>query len=105
LIILGFIPIVTKFVSIHPNENVYFNVLTKGLGGAKEAGIPYAGNSYGSAYRQGVNWINENVEEGGKVVIADGLIPNIPSFWFRSDLEYNNSFEIYGLKVGVNTSV
>jgi hypothetical protein len=63
LSILIFIPIFLKIVSIHPNENVYFNNLIGGLSGAKEKDIKYWGFSFGSPYRQAASWLNENTKD------------------------------------------
>src|SRR3989344_5511019 len=70
LILLSFIPITLKMISMHPNESVYFNPIIGGLAGARERNIPGWGNSLGSTYRQGVRWINAHAEEGAKVAMA-----------------------------------
>lgn len=88
LLIFAFL--IYPIIRTHPNENVYFNALVGGLAGAKEKDIPSWGNSYGAAYRQGVNWINENAEEGANVVYAHELIPNIPRIFLRTDLVFWN---------------
>lgn len=84
--LLGF-----KLYKIHPNENVYFNSLIGGLSGAKAKNIPSWGNTFGAAYRQGVSWINKNAEEGANVVLVYELLPNIPSIFFRKDINFHNS--------------
>lgn len=91
LIIISFIPITLKLISIHPNENVYFNLLIGGLSGAKDKNFPFWGNSFGAAYRQGATWLNENAEPGSNVVYVFELIPNIPRIWLRTDLNLHNS--------------
>lgn len=91
LILLAFVPTVFRLISIHPNENVYFNALIGGLAGAKERNFPAWGNSFGAAYRQGVVWLNNNAEQGAKVAYARELIPNIPRIWLRQDLNLHNS--------------
>ena len=89
--VIIFVPHVRHLVRIHPNENVYFNSLIGGLAGAKESDLPAWGNSFGAAYRQGVGYINENAEEGARVVYAFELIPNVPRIWYRQDLTIHNS--------------
>lgn len=87
---LIFIPIFLKIVSIHPNENVYFNNLIGGLSGAKEKDIKYWGFSFGSPYRQAAKWLNENAPEGAKIAYTYDLIPNLPRIWLRQDLNLYN---------------
>lgn len=89
LIFVSFV-LIGNILRLHPNENVYFNFLANGLSGAKEKNIPSWGNTFGGAYRQGVVWLNENAERNSTVVLAHELTPNIPSIWFRPDLELNN---------------
>lgn len=100
VILLLFVPHVFRLISIHPNENVYFNFLVGGLKGAKERNLPSWGNSFGAAYRQGVSWINKNAEQGSKVVMVNELLPNIPSIFFRPDLTFQNSFRSGYLRLG-----
>lgn len=83
---------------IHPNENVYFNFLIGGLKGAKEEDLPFWGNSFGAAYRQGIVWINHNLPDGAKISYARELLPNIPMLWLRPDLKLHNSFRSGYLK-------
>lgn len=91
LVVLSFFPIALKLISIHPNENVYFNPLIGGLKGAKEREIPYWGNNFGNAYRQAVVWINQNAEKGSTLVLAQELMPNLPKLFVRNDLKYGNN--------------
>ena len=89
-----------RLYKIHPNENVYFNFLIGGLKGAKEKDIPFWGNSFGAAYRQGVVWMNKNLPYGAKISYARELLPNIPMLWLRPDLALHNSFRSGYLKNG-----
>lgn len=77
-------------VNIHPNQNVYFNQLAGGLWGAREKNVPSWGNSYGNAYMQGVNWINENAEPNAKLAVAVGNMINIPRIKLREDIDFSN---------------
>ena len=92
LILLSFIPITLKMISMHPNESVYFNPIIGGLAGARERNIPGWGNSLGSTYRQGVRWINAHAEEGAKVAMAFELLSSIPKSDFRPDIKYSNLY-------------
>lgn len=90
LIILAFVPITIKLIQIHPNENVYFNFLIGGLKGAKDRDFPSWGNTFGAAYRQGINWINKNAQSGSNLVMAYELAPNIPNIFIRPDINFQN---------------
>lgn len=100
MIILLFVPHIVKLVSIHPNENVYFNSLIGGLQGAKDKNLPSWGNSFGAPYRQGIIWLNENVPPNGKVVFVRELMPNIPVVWLRPDINFHNSYRSGYLQKG-----
>lgn len=100
LIIAAFIPITIKIISIHPNENVYFNPLMGGLSGARAKNFPFWGNSFGAAYRQAADWLNDNAEKDAKVVYAYELIPNIPRIWLRTDFDLHNSLRSGYLRQG-----
>lgn len=100
IILLLFVPHIATLISIHPNENVYFNSLIGGLSGAKERDFPAWGNSFGAAYRQGVTWINENAPKGSRVAFARELMPNIPKMWFRPDLSVSNGYRSGYLQQG-----
>lgn len=92
LIILSFVPIALKLVSIHPNENVFFNFLIGGVNGAKEKNIPYWGSSFGNVYKQGANWINANAQKNAKVDLAVGYEESMPRVWLRKDINYSNQY-------------
>ena len=100
LIILSFIPITAKLISIHPNENVYFNPLIGGLKGAQERDFPYWGNTFGNAYRQAIQWINSNIPPNSTLVLSQEIMTNLPSLWVRSDLTYTNIERSGYLKYG-----
>jgi len=99
-LVILFIPLLINLHNIHPNENAYFNSLVGGLSGAKQKAIPSWGNTFGAAYRQGVNWINDNAEIGSKVVYAHELIPNFPLIFLRDDLILHNQYRSGPLKSG-----
>lgn len=91
LIILGFLPIILINIKLHPNENVYFNSFIGGLSGAKQHDIPYWGNSFGNAYWQAIQWLNQNAEPDAKLALVQGTGLNIPQIQLRSDIQYWNS--------------
>ena len=79
-------------VKTHPYENVYFNFLTGGLSGARERNIPAWGNSYGTVYRTGIEWLNEHAEPNSKLSLIQGTPPNAPEIWLRDDIDLNNDY-------------
>ncbi len=79
-------------VTYHPNENVYFNFLVGGLSGAREKNIPSSGNSFGNAYYQAVQWINQNVENGAELSLIQGTLTNIPNLYVRPDIKLWNGY-------------
>ncbi len=86
IILLSFIFSIFKLVSIHPNENVYFNSIIGGLSGARQQNIPYWGDSYGNAYLPAIEWLNKNAELDAKVTTPIGSTSNIPRFKLRNDI-------------------
>ena len=92
IVILSFLPISLKMISMHPNESTYFNSLIGGLKGAAERNIPGWGNSLGSTYRQGVRWLNAYAEEGARVAFAFELMSSIPNVEFRPDIQFSNLY-------------
>ncbi|EKD90429.1 MAG: glycosyltransferase [uncultured bacterium] len=90
-IIFLFIFPILSLIKLHPYENVYFNFLIGGLNGAKEKNFPSWGNSYGSAYLDGINWINQNSEKNSKLSLIQGTRANVPDILLRKDIDFNNS--------------
>lgn len=91
-LILSFLPITLKLISLHPNESVYFNPIIGGLKGAKERNIPGWGNSLGSTYRQGIRWLNAHAEPNAKLATVYELLSNIPASDLRPDIQYSNAY-------------
>src|SRR3989344_4593615 len=90
-LLLFFVPIILKLISMHPNENVYFNPLIGGLKGAVEKHFPSAGASLGNTYMQGVEWVNRHSEKSACVASIIGLRSNIPVTKLRGDLVNTNT--------------
>lgn len=78
-------------IKLHPNQNVYFNQLVGGLGGAREKQIPSWGNSFGNAYLQGIEWLNANAEPNARLALAVNYISSIPRLKLRSDIDLDNA--------------
>lgn len=91
LILLSFLPIAFRLISIHPNENVYFNPLIGGLKGAKEKKFPLAGASLGNTYLQGAKWLNKYAGKNSCVATPLAHAGNIPPHVLRKDIEFNNA--------------
>jgi len=92
LIITGFIPISLNLIKLHPNENLYFNLLLGGFKGAAEKNYPGYGNTYGNAYMQGIKWLNQNMELNKKLALVSGLGQNISRGQLRGDIDYSNNY-------------
>jgi len=91
LIIFSFLPLALKIISIHPNQNLYFNSLIGGLKGAVARDFPGWGAALGNPYLQGVEWLNQNAELNSKLVLSSGLMTNVPMTKIRPDIEYANN--------------
>lgn len=92
LVFLLFIPLVMNIIKFHPYEDVYFNILIGGLKGAKDKNIPAWGDSYGTVYLSGVQWMNKNAEEGARLALVSGTLGNIPSPRLRQDIGLFNNY-------------
>lgn len=79
-------------IKYHPNQNVYFNFLIGGIRGAKERQIPYWGNSFGNAYWQAIQWLNENAPLGSRLAFIQATGLSLPRIMLRNDLEYWNNY-------------
>ena len=60
------------------------------MGGAIEKKIPAAGNTFGMAYKEGIDWINSNAPQNSKLAIIQGAMANLPLYKIRSDIIYDN---------------
>ena len=71
-------------------QYIYFNTFTGGLpGGASHFGASEATDYWGSSYRQGIRWLNENAPTNAAlhVPIADHIVDVAASIWLRSDIK------------------
>ena len=90
VILSSLVFVLVEMIKIHPNQNVYFNQLIGGLSGARDKNIPYWGNSYGNAYLQGINWLNENAEPNAKLGLPLSTMGNLPKLKLRADIDFYN---------------
>lgn len=87
ILLLLYFPVLYKLVSIHPNENLYFNELIGGLSGAKERNFPGWDQSFGNIYYQGIKWVNEHAEEGARIAYPiQGTHNHVSVSKVRSDI-------------------
>ncbi len=91
-IILMFLPIAIKIVSLHPNQNVYMNPLVGGLKGAQARNFPDWGVTLGTVYWQGVQWLNTHAEPSAKLTLGKGLLANVPRNQLRQDIQFLPTF-------------
>lgn len=91
-LVFGFLCIVlfVPLWKLHPYENVYFNSLIGNLGNAVDRKIPAAGNTFGMAYKEGIDWINSNAPKNSKLALIQGTMANLPLYKIRSDIAYDN---------------
>lgn len=90
-ILLCYIPVIFSMIRLHPNENLYYNVIAGGLKGAVEKNFPVATNTYGNGYKQAIDWVNANVPNGSDVYLAEGITSAVPSILFRPDIHYKGT--------------
>jgi MFS family permease len=66
------LPVVAMAVTLartHPFEIAYWNALVGGLAGADERRLAQAGDYWGTSYRLGLDWLNENAAEGAALAV------------------------------------
>lgn len=98
IMLVLFIPITLKLISLHPNENVFINPLVGGIKGAVDRRIPGAGETMGNVYLQGIWWLNKYAEKNAHYHLPVGLASNLPSLLARKDLKLGNFFSGMGRK-------
>lgn len=81
-----FLPLGVKLWQLHPNENVFLNVLVGGLRGAVDKKIPGSAETMGNVYLQGIRWLNRNAESNARFGLPVGLASNIPRQFLRRDI-------------------
>lgn len=91
IILSLFVPHLFILIDLHPNEDMYFNLLIGGIKGARKKGMTYAGMTAGNLFLQGAKWLNEHAEKDARVDI-DGLASNIQPHALRNDIEMYRYF-------------
>ncbi len=87
-----FAPVIAWNVSNHPFQLVFYNSLVGGLAGAQARGDAEATDYWGSSYRAGLDWLNENAEPNPLlfVGVAEHIVRSVAEIWIRSDIEYDS---------------
>jgi hypothetical protein len=82
------VPGAWTLVATHPFQIAYWNVLAGGPRGAWEKGLPQAGDYWGMSYRLGLDWLNENAEEGAllAVPVVEHAVRLVAPLRLRSDI-------------------
>jgi len=88
-------------------QYIYFNSIYGGLPGGKRIFGPDEATDYwGSSYREGMKWLNENAENDAKlyVPVAGHIVNLVESIWLRDDIQMIN-LEEYNEIVGLGKPV
>lgn len=88
-ILLCFVFVIYKMILLHPNENLYTNVLIDIFWRDQKQQFINGTVTYGNAYKQGTDWINMHAESGSMVAPVMSVGPSIPEFIFRQDISYS----------------
>lgn len=86
LCIIAFLYLIFNIISLHPNQNAYFNSFIGGLKGAEKANLVDLMLTNGNVYKQGIIWLNENAEKNAKLAIVDGRMMAASPLWLRNDI-------------------
>jgi 4-amino-4-deoxy-L-arabinose transferase-like glycosyltransferase len=82
----------SNIIRLHPNQNVYFNFLVRGLPGARDRRLFAWQGTYDNIYRQGVAWFNEHAPKNAKLAYLDGTMLAISPLWLRDDIRFGSYF-------------
>ncbi|MEM6795214.1 MAG: glycosyltransferase family 39 protein [Acidobacteriota bacterium] len=66
---LVLLPPAAAVAGTHPFQVCYWNALTGGFAGARDAGRAQASDYWGMSYRLGIDWLNHNAPENSLVVV------------------------------------
>lgn len=87
-IIVLYVPVFWTMMKLHPNENLYTNLLEDLFWKNTKQQLVNGVVSYGNAYKQGIDWINTHAESGANVSLVTGIGSAVPYTMFRPDLHY-----------------
>ena len=83
------IPALLELLRFAPYEIAYFNRIIGGLKGAQSIGIREATDYWGSSYRKGFAWLNENTPEDTCLYVPVGqahIARAVQGLWLREDI-------------------
>ena len=66
VLIVFIVPNILNLVWLHPYQNIYFNFLIGGLGGAQHKNIPYSGDNWLNSYRSAMKWLAVNASSNAE---------------------------------------
>jgi hypothetical protein len=72
ILTLAYLPLIVQLSQLHPYEGVYYNLLT---GGVRGAAGRYPQEYWGSSFRAGCDWVNENLPQDAVVLTRVGGRP------------------------------
>lgn len=94
-IIVLYVPVCWAMMKLHPNENLYTNILEDLFWKTTKQQLVNGVVSYGNAYKQGIDWINTHAESGANVSLVTGIGSAVPYTMFRPDLHYGAFWSEY----------
>lgn len=101
LLIIGilFVILTINIIRLHPYQNAYFNIFAGGLKGAAERNLVDWTLTYGSIYREAVDWLNANAQVNANLTHLDGSMFAISPLWLRDDISLSpNHFSAFEQK-------
>jgi len=92
LLFIVYVPVFVSMWKLHPNENLYSNIVQHIIWPMDTSQFVNGIVSYGNAYKQGIDWINDTVPQNAKVSLVTGLDSAVPASVFRPDIQYGLRF-------------
>lgn len=86
--VISFLLSIKSIIVLHPYENIYYNELIGGLSGAKSMGFPLVGNTYGSAYKDLLTWLNTHAPKHASFATLVSIGSSFPILYVRPDIQY-----------------
>ncbi|MCX6792022.1 MAG: glycosyltransferase family 39 protein, partial [Candidatus Gottesmanbacteria bacterium] len=110
VITILYIVLLSTLIRLHPNENVYFNLLGGGVQGAYDRGMVDYFLTNGNVYKQVALWLNAHAERNARLTILSGPTFALSPVWLRPDISispfYFSAFAQKGeYIVGLNSNV
>lgn len=87
-LVLAYIPLFFAMRELHPNENLYTNIIQRLFWKKDTEQFINGIVSYGNGYKPGIDWINSHAEKDAKVSLLTGLDSAIPKILLRPDINF-----------------